>query len=326
MLKSSLLKSIEFLLLTVLLLAFSPSSFASDFIKDGMAEYAAGNYAEASGHFAGALSTEFNNATLHYYLGSCYAHMKQKETAVREFRIAYALEPEKLVGRFAKQALELYGYDSGGPMEKRTDPLAGSGPGPLGQGVTGVGPLPGVAGGTPAISAGGPPLPGGQPNMVTDAPKMKSLLEKQAEELAILRGEQSRLAGEEAAKHGDELVRKRTNDLLDANRYTTRWGRIVQPRLSGDDSKSIDNLKKLYESQKSSYIENGARQSIEIQNTANSLREQMNEQQRAGKVHLSPNGTNLYVRTYETTPAQPPAQSPVKSSGKTSPVPSGTEK
>lgn len=319
MLKSPTRKVVEFLLLTVLLIAFSPSSFASDFIKDGMAEYAAGNYAEASGHFAGALSTEFNNATLHYFLGSCYAHMKQKETAVREFRIAYALEPEKLVGRFAKQALELYGYDSGGSLEKKPpEPLTGGGPGPLGQGVSGVGTLPGVT--------GAPPLPTGQPNMVTDAPKMKTLLEKQAEELAILRGEQSRLAGEEAARHGDELVRKRTNDLLDANRYTTRWGRVVQPRLSGDDSKSIDNLKKLYESQKSSYIENGARQSIEIQNTANSLKEQMNEQQRAGKVHLSPQGTNLYVRTYETTPAQPQAQSPVKSSGKTTSVLSGAEK
>jgi hypothetical protein len=86
----------------------------------------------------------------------------------------------------------------------------------------------------------------------------------------------------------------------------TRRGRVIQPtQLTGDDSKSIDSLRRLYDSQKTSYAENGAQQSREIQSTANSLKELMNEEQHAGKMHLSPSGTNLYVRSYEMTPTLP---------------------
>lgn len=297
-------RATKYLLLLLVALAAPQASLATDFMKEGMADYAAGNYADASGHFGGALSTDFNNATLHYYLGSCYAHMKQKEAAVREFRIAYALEPEKEVGRFAKQALEVYGFDPAGPVEKK----------PL---VNALGAIPGLNASTMPPSSG---LPNG-PNSVIEPPKPKSMLEKQAEDLKNLRSEQSRLASEDAAKQGERFVEKSKNDLLDASRYVTRRGRVIQPQLTGDDNKTLENLRKLYDSQKSSYLDVGARQSSEIQNTASSLQDQMNEQLKAGKVHLSPSGTNLYVRNYQITPALD-----AKTSGKTSTVQTGTNK
>lgn len=297
---------VQNLLLLIILVALSPKCLASEFMKQGMADYAAGNYGDAAGHFGGALSTDFNNATLHYYLGSCYAHMKQKEAAVREFRIAYALEPEKEVGHFAKQALELYGFEPGGPAEKKAQVEPGAfAPGgtvPAGGSV-----LPGF--GVPTATPGAIGAPGivsGQSSSTTEMPKPKTMLEKQAEELANLRAEQGRISSAEAAKQGDQFIQQRTRDLLDANRYVTRRGRVIQPtQLTGDYSKSIDSLKRLYDSQKSSYAENGAQQSREIQSTANSLKELMNEEQHAGKMHLSPSGTNLYVRSYEMTPTLP---------------------
>ncbi|CAN5126197.1 hypothetical protein BH10CYA1_BH10CYA1_35680 [soil metagenome] len=297
-------RATKYLILLFAALAFPQASLATDFMKEGMAAYAAGNYSDASGQFGGALSTDFNNATLHYYLGSCYAHMKQKEAAVREFRIAYALEPEKEVGRFAKQALEIYGFDPAGPVEKKPS-------------VNSLGTAQGLNTSTITPTSG---LPNG-PSAVVEPPKSRTMLEKQAEDLKTLRSEQSRLVSEELGKQGDRLVQKSKNDLLDSSRYITRRGRVVQPALSGDDNKTLENLRKLYDAQKSSYLDVAARQSTEIQNTAVSLQDQINERGKAGKVHLSPSGTNLYVRNYQITPALD-----AKQSGKTSPVQTGTNK
>jgi hypothetical protein len=291
-------KPLQVFLLSLILSAVSCPCFASEFMKVGMAEYAAGNYGDAAGHFGGALSTDFNNATLHYYLGSCYAHMKQKEAAVREFRIAYALEPDKEVGHYARQALELYGFDTVGATDKKNPneaPANGSGV-HVPTGASGL--LPGAMGSSSELSS-----PSGHSNQSTEMPRQKTILEKQAEELANMRAEQGRISSDAAGKQGEELIKQRTRELLDANSYTTRRGRYIPAtQLYGDDKKNIDSLRSWYESQKSSYAES-AQQSREIQRTADSLRELMNEEQHAGKMHLSPSGTNLYVRSYEMSPS-----------------------
>lgn len=317
-------RTTKYLLLAMSVCAFAQPSFANDFMKEGMAEYAAGNYGDASGHFGGALSTDFNNATLHYYLGSCYAHMKQKEAAVREFRIAYALEPDKEVGRYAKQALELYGFEAAGPVEKKVESAAGV-PGSKPGGML---PLSGAS--LPGTTVQGSAWPGqssmaGQPNAVTEPPKPKTMLDKQTEDLANLRNEQTRVASDEIARKKDQSVQQRTNDLLDARRYISRGGRSYPGRLNSDDLKNIDDLKRWYDTQQAASREIGAKQAQEIQESANSLRDQMNEQQRAGKVHLSPSGTNLYVRSYETAP-EAPAVKPERVSGKGSSPHSATSK
>jgi hypothetical protein len=279
------------------LLAFPQASLAENFLKEGMAEFAAGNYSDASGHFGGALTTDFNNATLHYYLGTCYAHMKQKEAAIREFRIAYALDPEKEVGQYAKQALVIYGAE-GLPTGPQLAP-------PM------LEPQLGVASGL-AHAAASTLLPG----VVVTPPPRKSMLEKQAEELKNLRMEQSRQSSIETGAQGDRLVQRTTNDLLDSMKYYTRWGRTVQPtKLTGDGQNQVDYIKRLYDSQKDGIIEAGKKQTAEIQHTAESLQQQMDEQAKAGKLHLSPSGTNLYVRNYEMTPSES------KSTGKASTVP-----
>src|SRR5262249_42714207 len=60
-----------------------------------------------------ALNSDFNNPVLHYYMANSFLHLKQTEAAIREFRIAYALEPNKEVGKFSKDALATLGVDEG---------------------------------------------------------------------------------------------------------------------------------------------------------------------------------------------------------------------
>lgn len=93
-----------------------PAHCENQFLTQGIQEYRAGNYQDAAGHLGAALTTDFNNAVLHYYLGSCYTKLNQKASAVREYRIAYALSPEEEVGKLSRQALAILGAESGSSL------------------------------------------------------------------------------------------------------------------------------------------------------------------------------------------------------------------
>ncbi|MBA3992927.1 MAG: hypothetical protein C0469_05310 [Cyanobacteria bacterium DS2.3.42] len=108
-----------------ILLALSASMFfavycsnsalsANKHLLQGIQDYRDGDFTTAAGNLGAAMSTEFNNPMLHYYMGNCCVHLKQMETAVREFRIAYALDPAGQVGKFAKQALDYLDVDAQG--------------------------------------------------------------------------------------------------------------------------------------------------------------------------------------------------------------------
>ncbi len=87
----------------------TPPPVEKNYLKEGVAAYNSGRYREAIGLLGTALSSDFNNAVLHYYMANSFVHLKQPESAVREFRIAYALEPNKDVGKFSRQALVYMG-------------------------------------------------------------------------------------------------------------------------------------------------------------------------------------------------------------------------
>ena len=72
------------------LLVGMPAGAAENFLTEGMTEYNAGDYANASGHLGAALNTEFNNPVLHYYMASCYVHLNQKEVMINH--MDYALQ------------------------------------------------------------------------------------------------------------------------------------------------------------------------------------------------------------------------------------------
>jgi len=109
-------KTKRFAIIAMLTLCASlPSAQAANkFLLQGIQEYRNGDFKAAAGNLGAAMSTDFNNAMLHYYMGNCCVHLKQMESAVREFRIAYALDPSGQVGRYAKQALDYLDVDAQG--------------------------------------------------------------------------------------------------------------------------------------------------------------------------------------------------------------------
>jgi len=88
-----------------------PAYAESPFLKKGIEAYTAGDYNKAAGQFGAAESAEFNNPVLHYYLANTLVHLNEREGAIREYRIAYALEPDGDVGRQCRLALSVYGAD-----------------------------------------------------------------------------------------------------------------------------------------------------------------------------------------------------------------------
>jgi hypothetical protein len=115
--QARLMKATFALLAGCLLFAVSgltPALAVNKFLLQGIQDYRNGDFAAAAGNLGAAMPTEFNNPTLHYYMGNCCVHLKQMESAVREFRITYALDPTGQVGRFAKQALDYLDVDAQG--------------------------------------------------------------------------------------------------------------------------------------------------------------------------------------------------------------------
>jgi len=103
-----------------------PVCAESPFLKKGIEAYTAGDYNKAAGLLGAAQSAEFNNPILHYYLANTLARLNERDGAIREYRIAYALEPDGDVGRQCRLALSVYGADllsSKNPKGNRKDAM-----------------------------------------------------------------------------------------------------------------------------------------------------------------------------------------------------------
>lgn len=248
-------------------------------LTQGIREYTAGDYANAAGHLGAALSTDYNNAKLHYYLASAYSHLNQRDDAVREYRIAYALQPDGEVGGYAKQALTTLGAST---SEKKTDdpPSAGT-----------------------ASSAGGAykNVPG-QYDPYMD--RAMSGLQQQADKEKSLRTDTGQTAANNAERTGKDVLQRSQNDAADAYRRFSRSGRPYPVTLPPDVSRQLDSMKHMYDSQKSGYLNSAQQEAKEIQKTSENLQSLLNDKPKAGESKLVPQGTNLFIRNYE--PAKAP--------------------
>lgn len=94
------------------LLAVLPvqNAFAENkFLLEGISKYNAGEYSDAVGLLGAAENSEYNNAILHYYMADALLHLNQKETAIREYKIAMALEPQGKMAQYCESALRSLG-------------------------------------------------------------------------------------------------------------------------------------------------------------------------------------------------------------------------
>lgn len=91
-----------------------PTLADENFLQQGINDFNAGSFDQAVGHLGEALATGFNNPTLHYYLACSYIRLKRRDDAIREYRIAYALQPSGELGRFSMSALRNLGVQPAG--------------------------------------------------------------------------------------------------------------------------------------------------------------------------------------------------------------------
>lgn len=83
-------------------------------LSKAIALYRCRQFANAANDLGAALPSEFNNPLLHYYYANCMVHLRHKESAIREYRIAYALQPSGTVGEYCRLCLDRFGIDAEG--------------------------------------------------------------------------------------------------------------------------------------------------------------------------------------------------------------------
>jgi tetratricopeptide (TPR) repeat protein len=317
-----------------------PAGAAENFLTEGMTEYNAGDYANASGHLGAALNTEFNNPVLHYYMASCYVHLNQKEAAIREFRIAYALQPDGDAGKLSKTALKYYRVDAAGSgSESAKDAKTAAGakdpktglpiPGSTGTATTAAAGT-GAAGTAASAGAGGTPTTTGNTTAsatATDASghplasdKSSSTMRDQVEREKRMRLDESQKMADQTKQQGSSYIDKTTSEIKDNMRSYYR-GRYYDPTSLPDDAKSLlDRLKSSYDSQRAANLRAGSAQAAELDKSAQNLQDLLHDKARPGQPQLQPVGTSLYVRNYASSPSQPDS-----SKNKSSRPPTGSQ-
>lgn len=78
---------------------------ANRYLDQGIKEYYEGNYPEAVGLLGQAEATDFNNPVLHYYLANALSKTNQKADAIKEYKIALAMEPKGQLADYCVRAL-----------------------------------------------------------------------------------------------------------------------------------------------------------------------------------------------------------------------------
>lgn len=252
-----------------------PAFADQDFMKLGISEYKAGDFANASGHLGAALSTDYNNPTLHYYLANSYVKLGQKDGAIREFRIAYALQPKGEIAQYSKQALIKLGAAVAGADSKVTESK------PV------------------EVKASQRPV-----SSVSDSSSLDramSALKEQSDREALLRSSSGQSMADSISKHGSDLVKQTHDNLINdiPQRYSRRYGTPYSTSLSPDAQGKLDSMKKFYDAEKSKALESSEQSAKEIQKSSENLQNLLNDKPKSGGSQLVPTGTNLYIRNYK---------------------------
>ncbi len=234
---------------------------SSDEVNSGIRAFNSGNYKKAIQILGGALSTHFNNAKVHYYLANAYAKSGKNEAAVREYRIAHALDPESEVGKFSKQALDHLTDD----FKKDAPPETAALPKP-------------------------PPPPSAKERQLS---KTLSSLDKQASRAASHNSQLSQQRQGSNSRLADDVVNRTKIEML-----KDMAGRMKNPRLTREHRRQLEQLRRMYQERDSNQARSGYRKVSEIHRSSENLKYLLQSEKDATGHHLKSRGTNLYVRNY----------------------------
>jgi len=93
----------------VTLLWAAPVGAMNKFLEQGIQEFNKGHYSEAIGLFGEAKPTESDNPILHYYMANALIKMNLKSNAIREYKMAMALQPTGKLADYCLAALRSLG-------------------------------------------------------------------------------------------------------------------------------------------------------------------------------------------------------------------------
>ncbi len=230
-------------------------------LLEGIELYKAGSYRESIGKFGMALNSEYDNAILHYYMANAFINLKQRETAIREFRIAYALAPRQSAGVLSKQALSYLGADNymdgvaKVPEKKKEEKK--------------------------------------EPPVDPIFERTLQMLRKQAEDAGL---ETRNMTPQEAEMNRmlDESIKKSKTAAVDA----ILKANPEDVHLPGEAIGHLLTVKRLND-EKMRRAGTAIRKSTNIKDSAESLQTLLGEKNSRTAPRLVPTGTNLYIRNYK---------------------------
>lgn len=247
---------------TILATAKSVSAESDkELVKQGIKAFNNGEYRKTIQLMGGALSSEFNNPVVHYYLANAYAETGKTEAAIREYRIAHALGPDTDAGKFSKLALEKL---TGDFQKEKPEPSMVKAP-----------PVP-------------PPSRREQElNRTLDS------LDKQASNAGSSHSIQSQQRADSYSRLADDVVNKTRLEML-----KDMAGRTRNPRLTRDHMRQLEQLREAYNKRQANQLSSGNRKVSEIHRTSENLKNLLQDESGQKGHHLQSRGTNLYVRNY----------------------------
>ncbi len=255
-------------------------------LKDGIELYKKGNFRGSMTEFALALNTDFDNATLHYYMANALVGMRQRESAIREFRIAYALAPKEEAGMLSHLALSYMGADNyDDNVTKRVEPKKNTKQ---------------------------------EPKIDPVFEKSLELLRKQAADAAF---DVKNLSPKdiEMVRIQDENIAKSRNSVVDA----LLRANPEDLHLTSEAMNHLNHTKQLIE-EKNRRMGNIVKKSSGVHDTADSLKSLMMEKNSKSAPKLDPRGTNLYIRNYGAPSSKPSGTTKPPARDSNSPQKNGT--
>ncbi len=239
-------------------------------VREGISAYNKADYKSAVISFSSALNTEFNNAVVHYYLGNCFIKLNQPESAIREFRIAYAIAPDAEVGQYSKEALKVFGIDSDASGSAADDPA-------------------GASAKTKTAPKTNPAL-----DQAIKSLRKQTFFAKDNE------ARMNEITSREVQKRNEERLQRAKQEAERNSVRYSRKGRATQVPMSNESKKMLDDLKNQFDSELAARKKNMDTRGDELQRSATNLENLLMEQKisKPGP-KLKPEGTNLYIRNYE---------------------------
>lgn len=259
---------------------------------DGVRDYFAGKFQQAAIKLARASGVEPGNAMVHYYLANALVHLKDDQSAQQEYRICYALEPKGAVGDYCKQALQR--YRASVPSAKEIEEIHGA-----------------IFGGkSPALATKKTHGEAQIDRSVTVIRRQVDWEKSKNKTEADTTADAAMEIAKNEVKRLNERLELDINTFLNNNPITIRndqdvnfltWREQTLMQMRNRSKDQQEKVMREAKDLKARYGKIGQMRETALDQVADNLERQMSDKSSNSGVRLLPQGTDLYVRRYEST-------------------------